>query len=63
MSDVENLQKKVVGIAEAYADMVQEMIESKRTLADINEGLRMLNHIASTLYKLGASNNPTAPDS
>lgn len=63
MSDVENLQKKVVGIAETYADMVQEMIESKRTLADINEGLRMLNHIASTLYKLGASDNPTAPDS
>lgn len=63
MSDVENLQKKVVGIAEAYADMVQEMIESKRPLADINAGLRMLNHIASTLYKLGASDNPTAPDS
>lgn len=63
MSDVENLQKKVVGIAEAYADMVQEMIESKRPLADINEGLRMLNHIASTLYKLGASDNPTTPNS
>lgn len=63
MSDVENLQKKVVRIAEAYADMVQEMIESKRPLADINEGLRMLNYIASTLYKLGASDNPTAPDS
>lgn len=63
MSDVENLQKKVVRIAEAYADMVQEMIESKRPLTDINEGLRMLNYIASTLYKLGASDNPTAPDS
>lgn len=63
MSDVENLQKKVVGIAEAYADMVQEMIESKRPFADINEGLRMLNHIASTLYKLGASGNPMTPDS
>lgn len=63
MSDVENLQKKVVGIAEAYADMVQEMIESKRSLADINEELRMLNHIASTLYKLSASGNPMTPDS
>ena len=53
MIDVENLQKKVIGIAEAYADMVQEMIESTRSL----------NHIASTLYKLGASGNPMTPDS
>ena len=63
MSDVENLQKKVVGIAEAYADMVKEMIESKRSFEDINEGLRMLNHITSTLYKLSASGKPMTPDS
>lgn len=63
MKNVENLQKKVVEIAEDYADMVKKMITNKDPLPEINEGLRMLNNIADTLYKVSASDDAMAPNS
>ncbi len=59
---VEELQEIVGGIAKKYADLVHryiDMVQSKEIieksdLEEINEGIRMLNHVAGTLWKLSA---------
>lgn len=62
---LENLQRKVEQVAEAYADLImrginefgtvkegQEKLPDRGKLNDINEGIRMLNHVASTLERI-----------
>lgn len=55
-----NLQTKVETIAEKYADLVNNRIESainekevdSIAMIEINNGIRMLNHVASTLERI-----------
>lgn len=57
---LEAFQKKVENIAEEYADLVSKKIKGAQTaeilmaetLNEINEGIRMLNHIACTLERI-----------
>lgn len=62
---LENLQKKVEQVAESYADLIllnineagtvkegQKELLSSEKLNDINEGIRMLNHVANTLERI-----------
>lgn len=59
---LENLQNKVEKVAEAYADLIllkineagtiKEEIITTEKLNDINEGIRMLNHVANTLERI-----------
>ena len=65
---IEALEKKVEKIAEKYADLVEKRIddalnenltegviyEKLNSLNEINEGIRMLNHLAGTLQKISA---------
>ncbi len=54
------LIKKIEGIAERYADLVEKKINETQgkdsigsnDFSEINEGIRMLNHLAGTLQKL-----------
>lgn len=55
-----NLQIKVEIIAEKYADLVDNRIQAaidekevdSTALTEINDGIRILNHVASTLEKI-----------
>lgn len=62
---LDNLQRKVEQVAEAYADLIllninevgsvkeeQKNLISSEKLNDINEGIRMLNHVANTLERI-----------
>lgn len=57
---LEAFQKKVETIAEEYADLVSKNIQTvqgeetftNEKLSDINEGIRMLNHVACTLERI-----------
>jgi hypothetical protein len=57
---VDLLIKKIEGIAGRYADLVEKKINEAKEkdsigsndFSEINEGIRMLNHLAGTLQKL-----------
>lgn len=57
---LEAFQKKVENIAEDYADLVSRNIQNAQateiltaeTLNEVNEGIRMLNHVAATLERI-----------
>ena len=57
---LEAFNEKVEKIAEGYADLVQQRInEAKQPedLEQINEGIRLLNHIAGTLERISRVRN------
>ena len=64
---LETLKKKVENIAEKYADLVEKNIEETIKkgnidgckMNEINDGIRMLNHVAGTLQKLSACDGET----
>ena len=57
---IDLLQSKIAGIAGRYADLVEKKINEVNDkgsvevndFSEINEGIRMLNHLAGTLQKL-----------
>lgn len=57
---LEGFQKKVETIAENYADLVEKVIKEaaaaevldSEKMNEINEGIRLLNHIANTLERI-----------
>lgn len=65
---LETLKEKVENIAEKYADLVEKRIEEtikKENIGscemnEINDGIRMLNHVAGTLQKLSACDEKTS---
>ena len=65
---LETLKKKVENIAEKYADLVEKNIEETIKkgnidgckMNEINDGIRMLNHVAGTLQKLSACDERTS---
>lgn len=66
----EILQEKILNIAEKYADLVEEQIEASMELDSekdvdfdkINEGIRMLNHVAATLERMVRLQCADGPD-
>lgn len=56
----EKLKAKVESIAENYADLVDKRIKTAQraevirgdVMAEINDGIRMLNHVAATLERI-----------
>jgi hypothetical protein len=65
---MKNLEEKVKTIAEKYADLVEKRLitaldESEiygTAMSEINEGIRMLNHIATTLERISRMNRSNA---
>lgn len=65
---LETLKEKVENIAEKYADLVEKRIEEtikngnigSCEMNEINDGIRMLNHVAGTLQKLSACDEKTS---
>lgn len=62
---MENLKTKIENIADKYADLVekrlttvvqQDVVEST-AMYEINDGIRMLNHVTTTLEKINRLNN------
>lgn len=49
---LETFKKKVEEIAELYVDKIEDKIILNEKFAEINEGIRMLNHIACTLERI-----------
>lgn len=55
---LEGFQSKVEQVAESYADLVLKTIKSAENepfaefMAQANEGIRMLNHVACTLERI-----------
>ena len=66
----ETLQEKIASIAEKYADLVAEQIDASMKLDSekdvdfdkINEGIRMLHHVAATLERMVRLQRADGPD-
>lgn len=67
--NIENLESKVEGIAEKYADLIEKRLTAalneneveSSAMVEINDGIRMLNHVAATLERISKLrvNQPT----
>lgn len=59
---LKDLQNKVIGVAEKYADLLGRQIdkvsgnemETIKDIEEINEGIRTLHHAVGAIYKLDA---------
>ena len=57
---VEALQKKIINLTEKYVDLMEKQIDSAMSSTEkidyekIYEGIRVLNHISTALYRVGA---------
>lgn len=58
--NIENLERKVEGIAEKYADLIEKRLTAalneneveSSAMVEINDGIRMLNHVVATLERI-----------
>ncbi|WP_024346545.1 hypothetical protein [Lacrimispora indolis] len=61
---MKTLESKVKTIAEKYADLVEKRLNSalkesdveSSAMCEINDGIRMLNHVAATLERISRLN-------
>lgn len=59
---LKDLQNKVIGVAEKYADLLDRQIDNVseneaatiKNIEEINEGIRTLHHAVGVIYKLDA---------
>lgn len=62
---LEGFKSKIETIAEEYADVVEKRIQTaiyeseinSTAMLEINEGIRMLNHVAATLERIDRLNS------
>ena len=66
MNKLENLETKILSIANRYADLTERRIETalnegveSNAMCEINDGIRMLNHITATIERIKRLQNPT----
>lgn len=59
---LETYRKKVEKIAEEYADLISKKIAKEENFNDINEGIRMLNHVTCTLNRIDHMQQEAARD-
>ena len=62
---MEMLENKIKSIASKYADLTEQRIDKaikdgsdSTVMCEINDGIRMLNHITSTLERIKRLQNP-----
>lgn len=62
---MEMLENKIKSIANKYADLIERRIETainegtdSTAMCEINDGIRMLNHITSTLERIKRLQGP-----
>ncbi len=57
---VKELEEKIIAVAKKYADLVEKQIDTAMNTDEevnyesIQEGIRIINHISSALWRLGA---------
>lgn len=65
MRAIKNLRKKIENIADGYADLIDMRITTAKTtelcdatvMTEINEGIRMLNHVTVILERMNRLNS------